>query len=105
MRISDWCADVCSSDLGTLDVSSKPGFGSTFRVQLSYEKAPSFSSDDRSDRKTMSFPPFDGKVMVVDDDPLILRLCSLILKKNRSEERCVGNECVSTCSYRWCPYH
>src|SRR3546814_14584221 len=23
----------------------------------------------------------------------------------RSEERCVGKECVSTCRYRWSPYH
>src|SRR3546814_14413690 len=23
----------------------------------------------------------------------------------RSEERRVGKECVSTCRYRWCPYH
>src|SRR3546814_16584920 len=23
----------------------------------------------------------------------------------RSEERRVGQECVSTCRYRWCPYH
>src|SRR3546814_13095299 len=23
----------------------------------------------------------------------------------RSEERRVGNECVSTCRYRWAPYH
>src|SRR3546814_13439276 len=25
--------------------------------------------------------------------------------KNRSEERRVGKECVSTCSSRWSPYH
>src|SRR3546814_12263550 len=25
--------------------------------------------------------------------------------KNRSEERRVGKECVSTCRYRWSPYH
>src|SRR3546814_20063602 len=26
-------------------------------------------------------------------------------KPARSEERRVGKECVSTCSYRWSPYH
>src|SRR3546814_13898645 len=26
-------------------------------------------------------------------------------KKGRSEERRVGKECVSTCRYRWSPYH
>src|SRR3546814_19056871 len=25
--------------------------------------------------------------------------------RDRSEERRVGKECVSTCSYRWSPYH
>src|SRR3546814_13201495 len=25
--------------------------------------------------------------------------------QSRSEERRVGNECVSPCSYRWSPYH
>src|SRR3546814_19380737 len=28
-----------------------------------------------------------------------------ILVNNRSEERRVGTECVSTCRYRWSPYH
>src|SRR3546814_17028562 len=28
-----------------------------------------------------------------------------ILESNRSEERRVGNECVSTCRSRWSPYH
>src|SRR3546814_14614914 len=27
------------------------------------------------------------------------------LQKGRSEERRVGKECVSTCRYRWSPYH
>src|SRR3546814_13296835 len=25
--------------------------------------------------------------------------------ETRSEERCVGKECVSTCKFRWSPYH
>src|SRR3546814_20604136 len=28
-----------------------------------------------------------------------------LLRKYRSEERRVGKECVSTCRYRWSPYH
>src|SRR3546814_11100229 len=27
------------------------------------------------------------------------------LERERSEERRVGKECVSTCSFRWSPYH
>src|SRR3546814_10097379 len=29
----------------------------------------------------------------------------LVLESVRSEERRVGKECVSTCRYRWLPYH
>lgn len=68
---------------GTLQVSSKPGFGSTFIVNLSFEK--SSQTVDAGDKQLLSDTSFAGKVMVVDDDPLILRLCSLILNKNRIE--------------------
>lgn len=68
---------------GTLDVSSKPGFGSTFRVVLSFEKCelPKVREPNAGDQEKSG--DFGGKVMVVDDDPLILRLCSLILSKNK----------------------
>src|SRR3546814_5752824 len=32
-------------------------------------------------------------------------LLGLTFKPNRSEERRVGKECVSTCRSRWSPYH
>src|SRR3546814_9425003 len=50
-------------------------------------------------------------------DPLLQRLISMALEANRdlrvaalnveerSEERRVGKECVSTCRSRWSPYH
>src|SRR3546814_11953430 len=34
----------------------------------------------------------------IDRQPLVLQIV-------RSEERRVGKECVSTCRYRWSPYH
>src|SRR3546814_6238199 len=34
-----------------------------------------------------------------------LAIVELALGETRSEERRVGNECVSTCRYRWSPYH
>src|SRR3546814_19665915 len=37
---------------------------------------------------------------------MIVAYCrSLVLVSVRSEERRVGKECVSTCRYRWSPYH
>src|SRR3546814_15680234 len=36
---------------------------------------------------------------------VIADLCMVALYLGRSEERRVGKECVSTCRYRWSPYH
>jgi signal transduction histidine kinase/DNA-binding response OmpR family regulator len=67
---------------GTLDVTSKAGFGSTFQVGLTFEKCNAVAGEERHRERTTMDKRFEGKVMVVDDDPLILRLCSLILDKN-----------------------
>jgi len=66
---------------GTLDVSSIPGQGSTFRVSLAFDNAASNVAVDTS-KVTNNNKTFNGKVIVVDDDTMILRLCSLILAKN-----------------------
>lgn len=67
---------------GILDVSSKPGFGTTFYVKLKFERGSRAILPNRQFQEPAAPDPFNGKVIVVDDDPLILRLCSLILKKN-----------------------
>src|SRR5688572_17847334 len=66
---------------GTLDVSSIPGQGSTFRVSLAFDNAASNVAVDTS-KVTNNNKTFKGKVIVVDDDTMILRLCGLILAKN-----------------------
>src|SRR3546814_6047995 len=85
MRISDWSSDVCSSDLHR---EGGRGIGEARRLdpveaflQLHHHH---LHRDDR----------------VVDqqaerDDQ----------GTERSEERRVGKECVSTCRSRWSPYH
>lgn len=70
---------------GTLDVSSKPGVGSTFQVTLDFEKSSTPTPRQATADVRLAEARFDGKVMVVDDDPLILRLCSLILDQNGIE--------------------
>ncbi|MEJ7644361.1 MAG: ATP-binding protein [Chryseolinea sp.] len=67
---------------GTLQVASDAGYGSTFTVTLPFEKSsdthPSITVHKNNGRQ-----PFNGKVIVVDDDVMILRLCGVVLDKNQ----------------------
>jgi signal transduction histidine kinase/FixJ family two-component response regulator len=67
---------------GNLQVSSDPGSGSCFRFELRFAKALHNPEQAIQPSKRDTSPGNKSKVMVVDDDALILRLCSLILKKN-----------------------
>src|SRR3546814_5312586 len=87
LRISDWSSDVCSSDLGRdrrhiVCIVGRPGMPRWNRLQKAYCAA---------QRKFDAAPGTLG--------PLVLQ--GLVY---RSEERRVGNECVSTCRSRWSPY-
>src|SRR3546814_4480147 len=79
MRISDWSSDVCSSDLLTAPPNGDPA----------------------------SSPLVEAcglGVRLGGRD--VLRGVDLTLRRGeRSEERRVGKECVSTCRSRWSPYH
>lgn len=66
---------------GTLEVSSKPGIGSTFQVVIIFERS-QLPKNQKPGKQPGLDRTFEGKVIFVDDDPLILRLCSLILSKN-----------------------
>src|SRR3546814_13759294 len=89
MRISDWSSDVCSSDLAGRTYPARSRFGrktetssapeTAFTHQGAYRKAPECAGKART-------------------------LCR-VKHRNRSEERRVGKECVSTCRSRWSPYH
>jgi signal transduction histidine kinase/DNA-binding response OmpR family regulator len=69
---------------GALDVTSQPGQGSTFHVNIRFEKNVEMISQPDTLPEAVT-NRFSGKVIVVDDDPMILRLCSLIFKKNEIE--------------------
>src|SRR3546814_1863260 len=81
MRISDWSSDVCSSDLGDDSIDAGPTGGRMWdgRAGSAHEQAglPLLSAAEMA----------NGTV------------------EERSEERRVGKECVSTCRSRWSPYH
>jgi signal transduction histidine kinase/CheY-like chemotaxis protein len=70
---------------GTLNVDSQVGHGSVFTVVIPFAKATTETVTQHNDETPEDMPVFDGKVIVVDDDAMILRLASLILKKHHVE--------------------
>src|SRR3546814_7765047 len=86
-RISDWSADVCSSDLtgtGLLAAGRVPGLAAmeTGRVVRRHHRRAAYSG--------MAAAPLASMAAA---------------QAARSEERRDGKECVSTCRSRWSPYH
>src|SRR3546814_6052172 len=87
MRISDWSSDVCSSDLKCL-VSATTS-------------TPLVSARIVSPALVIAFT-FEQLYLFVVDAP---KRAFTFAHIDRSEERRVGKECVSTCRSRWSPYH
>src|SRR3546814_6627487 len=83
MRISDWSSDVCSSDLQLQLVDDGAG---GLRLEL-----------------RLALLPPDGSPPQALGEPQVL--FDHIRAGGRSEERRVGQECVSTSRSRWSPYH
>src|SRR3546814_6469748 len=86
MRISDWSSDVCSSDLPHQALQSKR------------PKMPGHFERDEAGL---------GSGHGIGAQELIGKHCEVIDpdRLERSEERRVGKECVSTGRTRWSPYH
>src|SRR3546814_12371544 len=108
MRISDWSSDVCSSDrrqdstnnriqtrfFNAVDAVINPATGQPVcRVTL---QNPGSSNPDISGCVPVNL--FGAGAI----NPAAQ---AYYLGNSRSEERRVGEECVSTCRYRWSPYH
>src|SRR3546814_3139994 len=86
MRISDWSSDVCSSDLAEL----------LLRILEEPEAQTGHINLGRPEIREAA----DATKLV-----LLLGEAHILEPKDRSEERRVGKECVSTCRSRWSPYH
>src|SRR3546814_9187225 len=99
MRISDWSSDMCSSDLtpsacATSKINSSPGaYGWTGWIdrETGYYALIATEISSGGDRKGVELQQVMQDLI---EDAIA----------NRSEERRVGKECVSTCRYRWSPY-
>src|SRR3546814_16090847 len=102
MRISDWSSDVCSSDLGLIqiprfDVQHLLDSGELMEVMPDYRAASMpvsllYPHRRQRSRRLAAFHEWFEALM----KPHL---------ETRSEERRVGKECVSTCRSRWSPYH
>src|SRR3546814_20320389 len=103
MRISDWSSDVCSSDLAT------GGKACEAEAQgLAAREGRQLQSIAVAGHLVVLF--FPGQWSAIRRFCYCRRhaLLAAIRRSTpslRSEERRVGNECVSTCRYRWSQYH
>src|SRR3546814_17572856 len=84
MRISDWSSDVCSSDLALRRLPRLSALGLWSQL---------LAPDDREGLRRQRCRQRPAQYH------------TLAGGRGRSEERRVGKECVSTCRYRWSPYH
>src|SRR3546814_18164576 len=104
MRISDWSSDVCSSDLiENTKAQMRKGV-------LEYCILSILNGEDKYANEILETLK-NAKMLVVEGTiyPLLTRLKNAGLLnyrwEERSEERRVGQEWVSTCRSRWSPDH
>src|SRR3546814_4447017 len=99
MRISDWSSDVCSSDLLRV-----PGEGTGQGDHLLARRREAAHLPAGRD---LGVPePLEQLAgAAVGRAPLEETARGQLVAEERSEERRVGKECVSTCRSRGSPYH
>src|SRR3546814_13079272 len=89
MRISDWSSDVCSSDLVAVALNLNRRGSAPGKL---WEKPP---------YHTLTARPEDW----YEASPVSADQLDQAVAAYRSEERRVGQECVSKCRSRWSPSH
>src|SRR3546814_20053373 len=106
MRISD-CSDVCSSDLRT-------SFGKLLKIFFAVAHDPTQLNRQGNDvgaqyRSAIFYADEQQKKVaeayIAQLDAAGIYHSKIVTQLERSEERRIGKECVSTCRSRWSPYH
>src|SRR3546814_7331424 len=99
MRISDWSSDVCSSD--------HQAGGGVVQVRRTHQRSDALVAAHvlevfRVDAIAIHFQALEGETqhLGIADHPVVGHAFA-----ERSAERRVEKECVSTCRSRWSPYH
>src|SRR3546814_11449926 len=94
MRISDWSSDVCSSDLGEVLAQAIVQFARQ-PAALVLLHAPDRAAA-ASEFALVRFQPLQQAFVLGVE---------VQVHRRRTEKRCVGKECVSTCNSRWSHYY
>src|SRR3546814_12746483 len=121
MRISDWSSDVCSSDLemdGVPDMTQlgiQPGESFTYKFIADPAGTMWYHCHVNVNEHVATrgmWGPFiidpikPAKIeREINGDYILMFSEWASAWADRSEERRVGRECVSTCRLRWWPYH
>src|SRR3546814_17233522 len=105
MRIRDWSSDVCSSDLALRRLVDDKVLRQLLQLWNRLDRLAKLFLDGLEllllALCQRSIELFLGQLAVGQ----LPRLALLGRVPERSEERRVGQECVSTCRSRWSPFH
>src|SRR3546814_19607962 len=118
MRISDWSSDVCSSDLPTVSAFTQAGYTNYLDTLMGAGGSGSATGSQINKQASagvqLNIPFYQGgrpAAQVRRNQALESQAPAreievergVIAQTRRSDERRVGNECVSTCRAGWSP--
>src|SRR3546814_20742495 len=105
MRISDWSSDVCSSDLFGFNVPQTGPYADEGADELrAYQLAVKHINGEGDGDMLNTMKPLSLKGNGILGKKLTYVTGDTQTKSDRSEERRVGQECVSKCRSRGSPY-
>src|SRR3546814_11282904 len=105
MRISDWSSDVCSSDLLVVVPVADQKKGKEAGQFPEEGDLDKISRQDNAEHRAHERLQEREKARYGIGRRHIIARVEAHERADRSEERRVGKECVSTCRSRWSAYH